>query len=41
MASKGVERDTITCNAAISSCEKGRRLELALRLLREMASEGV
>ena len=27
--------DTISCNAAISACEKGKRWELALELLEE------
>ena len=41
MASKGVERDTMTYSAAVSACEKGSQWEEALGLLREMASQGV
>ena len=38
---KGVERNTITYNAAISACAKGGQWEEALGLLSEMASKGV
>ena len=41
MASKGIERNTITYNAAISACEKGGQWEEALGLLREMGSKGI
>ena len=41
MPSKGVERNTITYNAAISACEKGGQWKEALGLLSVTASKDV
>ena len=41
MQRKGLEPDMITCNAAISACEKGKQLDKALELLEDMHGKGL
>ena len=41
MQAKGTPANTITCNAAISVCEKGRQCQRTLHLMGNMQAEGI